>query len=414
MSTSPTAPACRSCGGTLREFLDLGAQPMANAYVPPEQADEEAFSFRLAIGSCVDCAMVQLIDEVPHDRMFHDAYPYRSSGSTVMQSHFEQLASRFLAGELTGADPFLVELGSNDGIMLRKIAEAGVRHLGVEPCGDVAGAGEAGGIRVCSEFFEEKLAARIRAEDGPADVIFAANTFSHISFIDSVFRGIDELLAPEGVFVFEDPYFGDLVAKTSFDQIYDEHIFFFTVSSVRAMARRYGFELVDVERLPVHGGEIRCTLARPGTRPVSPAVTGLLAEEEAAGLTSPEVLAGFAAGVDRVCRELVTVLEEAKAQGLTVAGYGATAKSATLLNRCGIGPGLLPYVCDSTPAKQGRLTPGTGIPIRTPEAFRADPPDLALLLAWNHAEEIKRKESGFTAGGGRWIEYVPRVRIQGT
>lgn len=405
----PTTCTCRICDGELTEFLDLGTQPTANAFLLP--GEEDTFFFRLAVGVCERCTMVQLIGDTSHERMFNDGYPYRSSGSTVMRAHFARLARRFLSTELTGPDPFIVELGCNDGSMLRTIAEAGVRHLGVEPCGDVAEVSRAGGVRVCSRFFEEDLAGEIVAEDGAADVIFAANTFSHISFIDSVFRGVGRLLAPAGVFVFEDPYFGDIVAQTSFDQIYDEHIFFFTAGSVREAASRHGLELIDVERLPVHGGEVRYTLARRGARPIAPAVAALLAEEEARGLTGQATLRGFADGVERIRHDLVKLLDELRTQGRRVVGYGATAKSTTLLNYCGIGPDLVPFICDSTPEKQGRLTPGSHIPVRPPSAF-ADPyPDYALLFAWNHANEILRKESAFRDAGGQWIRYVPDVRI---
>ncbi|MFI8852967.1 class I SAM-dependent methyltransferase [Streptomyces sp. 891-h] len=406
--------SCRICGGPLHEFLDLGPQPMGNAFVPPRQRDDElyAFRFRLAVALCGDCSMAQLVEDVRHDRMFHQAYPYRSSGSTVMRAHFEEVAQRFLREELTGADPFIVELGSNDGIMLRTVAKAGVRHLGVEPCGDVAEVGRAHGIRVCSEFFDEGLARRVRAEDGRADVIFAANTFSHIDFLDSILRGIKHLLAPDGVFVFEDPYLGDIVRRASFDQIYDEHIFFFTARSVQDMAARYGLELVDVEEIPVHGGELRCTLAHAGAREPAPAVARLIERETAQGITEAATLSGFADAVRKLRTDLVRTLREIAEQGGSVVGYGATAKSTTLLNYCGIGPELISYICDSTPEKQGRLTPGTHIPIRGPEAFRESHPDYALLLAWNHKDEILRKESAFRAGGGRWISYVPDVRIE--
>ncbi|MFF6994320.1 methyltransferase domain-containing protein [Streptomyces sp. NPDC008313] len=406
-------PTCRVCGGALREFLDLGDQPMGNAFVDPGRPDEEAsaFRFRLTVAMCETCTMVQLTDYVRHDRMFHAAYPYRSSQSSVMSAHFENLARRFLADELTGPDPFIVELGSNDGIMLRTIAKAGVRHLGVEPCGDVAEVGRANGIRVVDEFFDENLAAGILATDGRADVVFAANTFSHIDFLDSILRGVENLLAPGGVFVFEDPYFGDIVKRASFDQIYDEHIFFFTARSVQDMAARHGLELVDVELLPVHGGELRCTLARTGARPVSPSVPKLLEQEKEQGLTERATLTRFADGVRELGETLVARLRDLRDQGKRVAGYGATAKSTTLLNYCGIGPDLVSFICDSTPEKQGRLTPGTHIPVRSPDAF-ADPyPDYALLLAWNHEDEILAKESAFREAGGRWIHYVPDVRV---
>jgi methylation protein EvaC len=401
---------CRVCGEQLAEFFDFGRQPLSDAFPEPgEYADE--FFFRLAVGLCPGCTMVQLMEEVPRDRMFHEDYPYHSSGSSVMRKHFETTAQRFLETELTGPDPFVVEIGSNDGIMLRTVADAGVRHLGVEPSGGVAEVSRRKGVRVRTEFFEESSARSIAAEDGPADVIYAANTMCHIPYVESIFAGVDALLRPDGVFVFEDPYLGEINARTSFDQVYDEHFYFFTARSVQAMAARFGFELVDVERLPVHGGEVRYTLARAGARTPGPAVAELVAEEDAAGLAELPTLRAFGERVGRIRDDLVALLTDLRDQGKKVAAYGATAKSATVANLCGLGPDLVSYVCDTTPAKQHRVTPGTHIPVRPPEAFATDRPDYALLFAWNHAEEIMAKERAFRDAGGRWILYVPDVHV---
>ncbi|MFI6908557.1 methyltransferase domain-containing protein [Nonomuraea sp. NPDC050394] len=402
--------ACRICSGRLREFADFGRQPISDAFVEPGDPREEFF-FRLAVGVCESCTMVQLLEEVPRERMFHEGYPYVSSGSSVMREHFHTLAKRLLTTELSGDDPFVVELGCNDGTMLEVVADAGVRHLGVEPSGGVADLAAAKGVRVTKDFFEAGTAARVRAEDGPADVIYAANTLCHIPYMDSILSGVDTLLKADGVFVFEDPYLADIVARSSFDQIYDEHFYFFCAGSVSRMAARHGFELVDVERLPVHGGEVRYTLARTGARTPAPAVAAMLAEEDEAGITRLSALDRFAATVEGNRDRLTALLKGLRAQGATIYGYGATAKSATVLNYCGIGPELLTFVSDTTPAKQGRLTPGTHIPVLGPEAFRDPYPDYALLLAWNHAEEIMAKETGFRESGGRWILYVPDVHV---
>ncbi|WP_158839659.1 class I SAM-dependent methyltransferase [Saccharothrix deserti] len=403
-------PKCRVCDSTLHEFLDFGRQPLSDAFVRPHETDDEFF-FRLAVGVCGSCTMVQLVEEVPRDRMFHQDYPYHSSGSSVMRKHFQQTAQRFLETELTGPDPFVVEIGCNDGVMLRTVADAGVRHLGVEPSGGVAEVARGNGIRVRTDFFEESTARDIAGTDGPANVIYAANTICHIPYLDSIMRGVDALLAPGGVFVFEDPYFGDIVEKTSFDQIYDEHFYLFTARSVGAMAERFGFALVDVERLPVHGGEVRYTLARAGERTPNPAVAELVAEEVARDLASPATCARLAERITHIRDDLTALLERLRAEGKRVVAYGATAKSATVANFCGLGPDLVSHVCDTTPAKQGRLTPGTHIPVLPAEAF-ADPyPDYALLFAWNHAEEIMAKEQKFRQAGGKWILYVPEVHL---
>ncbi|MDP9796813.1 methylation protein EvaC [Catenuloplanes nepalensis] len=411
--TNPVRPrgTCRICGGAVVQFLDLGRQPLSDRFRTGSETEPEYF-FDLAVGACESCTMVQLMHEVPRERMFHEDYPYYSSGSAVMQKHFADTARRLLETEATGPDPFVVEIGCNDGVMLRTVQEAGVRHLGFEPSGKVAAAARAAGLRVRGDFFEESTARAVRDGDGPADVIYAANTICHIPYLHSILRGVDALLAPDGVFVFEDPYLGDILAKTSFDQIYDEHFFLFSARSVRAMAASSGFELVDVERLPVHGGEVRYTLARAGVRRPADRVAALIAEEDAAGVTTLARLDRFATEVGRIRDDLRALLERLRAEGRRVAGYGATAKSATVTNLCGIGPDLVSCVYDTTPAKQGRLTPGTHIPVRPADEFADAEVDYALLFAWNHADEIMAKEQAFRQAGGAWIQYVPHVHVR--
>lgn len=401
---------CRICGGVIREFFDFGRQPISDAFLKPGHLDGEFF-FRLAVGICESCTMVQQLEEVPREQMFHQEYPYRSSGSTVMSKHFRQVGRRFLETELTGSDPFAVEIGSNDGVMLKTVSDAGIRHLGVEPSGGAAEVARSAGVRVRTDFFEESSAIEIRAAEGPADVIFSANTTSHISYIDSIFRGVDALLAINGVFVFEDRYLGDIINHSTFDQIYDEHFYLFSIRSVRNMAERFGFELVDAEHLPVHGGTIRYTVARPGQRKPTAAIGEFLAREQTQRLADLATYERFATDVERIRDDLMTLLRTLRAQRRTVVGYGATAKSATATNYCGIGPDLVPFVCDSTPDKQGTLMPGSHIPVRSPSAFGNPYPDYALLFAWNHAEEIMAKESAFRESGGKWILYVPNVHL---
>lgn len=402
--------SCRICGGVLTECLDFGTQPVSNAFLRPEHIGNEKY-FHLAVGICGTCAMVQQLEEVPREDMFGFDYPYRSCMSAWMRKHFQQTAQALIETELAGADPFIVEIGSNDGIMLDTVSQAGIRHLGVDPSGGPAAVAQDKGVGILVDYFEESSARAIRAKHGPADVIFSANTISHIAYIDSILRGVDALLADNGVFVVEDRYLGDVVEHNYFDQIYDEHFYLFAVHSVGELVSRFGFELIEAERIPVHGGAMRYTIARSGRRKVSQAVRDFVAKESAMGLDHPAVYEHFRAEIKSIRVALVDLLTDLRAQGKSIVGYGATSKSATVTNYCGIDRDLVPYICDSTPVKQGRVTPGSHIPIVPPEQFSGPYPDYALLFAWNHADEIMAKERRFRETGGKWILYVPNVHI---
>nr|ABY66027.1 C-methyltransferase [Actinomadura madurae] len=401
---------CKICGGAVRQVLDLGRQPRANAFIPPEEAERE-FTFRLALDMCDVCTMVQLHEVVPQEMRYHGSYRYHASGSAGHRKHFEGVARDLLRTELAGADPFIVEIGCNDGVMLSTVAESGVRHLGVDPSANVTALAAERGVRVRTAFFDEGLAEEIRAADGPADVLYGANTVCHIAHLESLFRGAVRLLKPDGIFVFEEPYLGTILDRTAFDQIYDEHCYYFTARSVQAAAELFGLELVDVAPTPLHGGEIRYTLSPAGARRPSPAVQRMLDAEAVRRLADPATLTQFAHTIAGVRDDLLGLLREITAAGHTVAGYGAPGKAATATAFFGIGPELVPFVSDSTPAKQGLLVPGSHIPVRPPEEFRRARPDYALLFAWNHADEIMAKEREFRNAGGRWIRYVPDVHV---
>jgi hypothetical protein len=359
----------------------------------------------------MSCTMVHQLNEVPANQMFRADYPYRASGSAVIRKHAENVAQQIVQTLPGGRNGFVVEIGSNDGVMLKTLSKAGVRHLGVDPAAEAADVARSHGVRVRTDFFDDSTAAEILTEDGPAHLIYSANTLSHIAYIDSIFRGVDLLLAPDGLFVFEDRYLGDILKHTYFDQIYDEHFYLFSVRSVQAMAASFGFELIDTEHLPLHGGTIRFTVGRAGSREPTAAVAEFLAQEKAEGVAEEATFVRFSADVDRIGSDLVALLRDLRSEGRRVVGYGATSRSATVLNYCQIGTDLLPVVCDSTPEKQGCVTPGSNIPVCPPEAFSNPYPDYALLFAWNHAEEIMAKERLFHERGGRWILYAPQVHI---
>jgi methylation protein EvaC len=305
----------------------------------------------------------------------------------------------------------VVELGSNDGIMLRHFKAAKIRHLGIEPSKNVADVARSQGINTLSEFFNPALAERIIAEHGHADAVACANVMCHIPDINGVASGMARLLKPDGVLMFEDPYLGDMIAKTSYDQIYDEHVFIFSATSISNAFRRHGLELIDVLPQPTHGGSMRYVLAPRGSHPISPNVPALIEKEKSLGLHQAKTCEQFKRNCEKSREELVGLLKKLKSEGGRVVGYGATSKSTTVLNYCGIGPDLIEFISDTTPIKQGKLTPGSHIPVKPYESFSENPPGYALLFAWNHANEIFAKEENFRANGGKWITFVPRVGL---
>jgi len=401
---------CLICGSELSPFMTFGKMPVANGFLAPDQFAFEAF-YELPVGFCAECKMVQLTELVEPDKMFHDNYAFYSSTSAAMAKHFEEFAD-LVREKYLGPNPFVVEIGSNDGIMLRHFAKVGIQHLGIEPSANVAAEACKRGVETICEFFDENLARRIVAQHGQADAFLGANVMCHIPTIHSVVAGVALLLKPKGVLIFEDPYLGDIIEKTSYDQIYDEHAFYFCVTSLDYLFAQHGLEIVDVIPQKTHGGSMRYIVAHKGAWPVSAAVAAQRAKEQALGLGKASTYEKFRAKVEKSRDDLMALLRKLKSDGKRVVGYGATSKSTTVMNYCGITPDLVEFVSDTTPIKQGKFTPGSHIPVKPHEEFASQPPDYALLFAWNHAAEIKAKESAFVTGGGRWIVYVPRVEIQ--
>jgi 2-polyprenyl-3-methyl-5-hydroxy-6-metoxy-1,4-benzoquinol methylase len=402
---------CRVSGTPLTKVLDFGMQPLGNGFLNKKELNEEYF-FPMEIGFSEVSMMFQLIEQPEPEKMFHDHYAFYSSTSKYMAQHFKQFAEEVMQSSyLAKVNPFIVELGCNDGIMLKNFAKRDIRHLGIEPSLNVALEANKQGVRTRSEFFTEKLAEIIVGEEGQADAFLAANVMCHIPDIVSVVKGLKKLLKPTGVVMFEDPYLGDVIAKTSYDQIYDEHVFLFSALSIQYLFEMQGMELIDVQPQKTHGGSMRYVLAHQGAHPIKESVKQILVKERTQGLDKLVTFEKFSFNVAQSKAKLIKLLKELKSQGKRVAGYAATSKSTTVLNYCGIDRNLIEYICDTTPIKQGKLTPGMHIPVVTYETFKSDPPDYALLLAWNHAEEIMAKEVDYLSSGGKWIVHVPEVKV---
>lgn len=401
---------CLVCSAPIEPFMSFGKMPIANGFLNSDRFNQEYF-FDLQVGFCQACYMVQLTEQVDQEKMFHEEYAFFSSTSARMAVHFKEFADWVKSTYLKAADPFVVEIGSNDGIMLRNFADAGIRHLGIEPSANVAAVARSKGILTLGEFFDENLARRIVSEHGQADAFMGANVMCHIPYLHSVAEGIRILLKPTGVLTFEDPYLGDIIEKTSYDQIYDEHAFYFSATSVKRVFEQHDLELIEVIPQNVHGGSMRYVLAHKGAYEVSERVRAQLAKEESMGLHLRATYDVFRENVERSRDALVALLESLRTEKKRVVGYAATSKSTTVINYCGLTPELIEYISDTTPLKQGKFSPGAHIPVKSYGNFAHPYPDYALLFGWNHGEEIISKEEEFSKSGGRWIAYVPRVEI---
>ncbi len=403
---------CGVCGSSVEPVIFFGRMPLANGFLRQEDFSTEYF-YDLTFGFCSNCRMAQLIENVPLEKMFHAEYPFFSSTSSGMTQHFRRLAHEVAHRWLQAPNAFVVEVGSNDGALLRNIAPLGIRHLGVEPSGNVAKAASSNGVETTCRFFDPVAARDIVATYGQADVVLATNCFCHIQDLHSLAEALEIVLKPVGVLIFEDPYLGDLIGNVAYDQIYDEHSYYFSILSVDHWLTQHGFETVDVRPQTVHGGSMRYVVGRVGTCERSRSVDTQKERELNFGLQRFETYLDFRSKIHFSREKLLRLLQRLKNEGRRVVGYAATSKSTTVLNYCEISTELIEFISDTTPIKQWKYSPGMHIPVRPPTEFESPYPDYALLFAWNHAEEITNKELHFNEAGGRWIRYVPRVEIVG-
>ncbi|MBX7114269.1 MAG: class I SAM-dependent methyltransferase [Myxococcaceae bacterium] len=403
---------CRVChGSSLELFLDLGDQPPANALLTREELAGPEPKFPLALNSCRTCGQMQTTHVVSADMLFRN-YVYFSSVSQAMATHFGAYA-KDVADRFVPRDGLVVEIGSNDGILLKTLLGRPLRVLGVDPARNVAEVARQNGVPTLAEFFNRETATAVRKEHGPASAVIANNVFAHIDDLDSVMQGLDALLSDDGVFVTESPYVVPFLEHLEFDTVYHEHVSYWGVGPLEHLFNRFGFEVFDVWDQPVHGGTIR-TFARRKAHAKTPKAASVaehLALEAKVGIGRADTLKKFARDVAALREKLTGLVQKLTADGKRVVGYTAPAKGNVLLNYCNLGPKSLAYLADATPAKQGLFNPGMHIPIQSPEHFRADKPDYAVLLAWNHQVEILEKEKAWRAQGGKFIIPVPDVDV---
>ncbi|MBI5801716.1 MAG: methyltransferase domain-containing protein [Verrucomicrobia bacterium] len=402
---------CRSCGSVGGQLvLDLGVQPLANNLLRPEDLGKPEPRFPLRIFFCPQCWLLQITDLVPPVELFTE-YLYFSSFSDTMLRHAREAAQRYVRDFKLGADSLVVEIASNDGYLLKNFRDARVPCLGIEPAANIAKVAREQGIETRVEFFGAELARKLAGEGRRADLILGNNVFAHAPDTNDFVAGLKLLLQPRGRVVLEFPHGLELLERTEFDTIYHEHVFYFTLTALRPLFIRHGLEVIRVERLPIHGGSLRVFAGHAGVHPVDDTVAAFLAEEHAHGVDSPARYAAFAGQVQAIRGALVQLVTELLGQGKSVAAYGASAKGSTLLNYCGLDHRQLAFVADRSTYKQGRLTPGTHIPIVGAEELARRQPDFTLLLTWNFTDEILRQQQAYRDAGGKFIVPIPEVRV---
>ena len=410
-----TAPAveCLGCRAPVtRTWVDLGLSPLANSFVSPDQAGRPDRVYPLRAMVCDSCFLVQLDRIVPPDAIFNADYAYYSSYSDSWLAHCRTYANDMVSRFALDNASKVVEIASNDGYLLQYFSERGIPALGIEPSANVAAVARAKGIETQVTFFGSETAARLVAQGHAADLLVAKNVLAHVPDINDFARGIATLLKPEGVFTVEFPHILNIIKQGQFDTIYHEHFTYLSLLAVERVFARNDLMVFDAQEVPTHGGSLRVFACRPRAGVAeTDAVANVRRMEADARLDQASGYEGFAAKARRVRRDLLAFLRKARVDGALVAAYGAAAKGNTLLNYCGVDSALVRFVADRSAAKQGKLLPGSRIPVLTPEAIAEARPDYLLILPWNLLPELKRQLGFVQDWGGRLITAIPEIRI---
>ena len=404
---------CRLCQSkSLTRVLSLEPTPPANAFVEEHALGQAQEKFPLDVFFCDDCAHVQLSDVVDPKKLFEN-YVYVSGTSPVFVEHFEKYAEAMQSRFNLAEGDRVLDIGSNDGTLLKAFQKRGMQVLGVDPAKKIAGSATKGGLETLPEFFTPTLAKSVREEYGPFALVTGNNVFAHADDLRGITEGVRELLREDGVFVFEVSYLVDVFEDTLFDTIYHEHVAYHSVKPLVSFFAEQGMELFAAERISSHGGSLRgMAQLKDGPHKSDGSVEKLVALENELGLDRAETLRQFGDKIDNVKRELKSLLKKIKDEGKVIAGFGAPAKATTLMYHFGIGPETIDFIIDDSPLKQGLYSPGHHIPVYSSKSIEDRKPDYLLILAWNFADPIIKKQAAFIESGGHFIVPLPKIEIR--
>ena len=395
---------CKVSKKKLKPFMSFGKMPMANGFLKKKDFKKEFF-YNLEVGFNQENYLFQVNDHPRSSKIFTNKYPFFTGKSKYMVDHFRNFFY-WLKNKYLKKKSKIIEIGSNDGSFANFFIKNNFNIMGFEPSGNVAKISKKTGLKVIVDFFNYKNVSKLKEYKKNTDLICAANVVCHIPNLNDFIKSVDHLLSKNGVFIFEEPYLGSMFKRISYDQIYDAHVFIFSLHSVKNIFNTFGFELIDALPQKSHGGSMRYVICRKNSRPIKSSVRKLLSNEKKQKLHSIKSCLKFKKACELSRKKFRNKILELKKKKKIICGYAASAKGTTALNYCGIDVKFVDFVTDSTKEKIGKFTPGTHIPIVDVGYFRKNYPDIAILCSWNHKDEIIKKEKKFMKKGGRWISHV--------
>ena len=396
---------CKITKKKTKQIIDFGKMPIANGFLKRKDFQKEFF-FNLSVSFSEEMSLLQLDDHPRPKMMFNNNYPFFTSSSKFMKHHFMEYANWAKKKFLKKNKTKIIEIGSNDGTFLENFNNSKFDHLGFEPSKNVSDLAKKKGINSLNEFFTRKNLSKAEKFIGKTDIIFGANVICHIPDLIEFIKTSDLLLSPDGKIIFEEPYLGAMYKKTSYDQIYDEHIFIFSVSSIKKIFDKYDFEIIDAISQSTHGGSMRYVLQRKRSSNLNKKIKSIIEREKRENIDTIKGALNFKKNCEISKEKLLDKLVKIKKQKKIICGYGATSKSTTILNYCNIGTDIIDCIFDTTPDKIGKFSPGKHIPILDHKFFSKKFYDYSFLFAWNHKKEIEKKEKKYLKNGGKWVTHI--------